>query len=242
MQVQQRFDSVDLDPNRFVFDEELPSYEPRTAPEYGIDDYERPLVSFHLQQVHSKLQVFVPTESSTSCTYQVLSRSSLRLFSKRPNMEVILEDNGGASQHSIAAIAFDNDGPLPWRPRANVAHGHDTYSMESWNFSDWSVVIRDIGYRWRLEGNPMSLALIEDGCSIVIARFTYSSRGTTAKCGADIGKIAIFRDQLSQDRDGIESILCSLMVPIMHFKKMGKNYWNEAGTEQGHGRGRGESH
>lgn len=80
---------------------------------------------------------------------------------------------------------------------------------------------------WRLEGRPVSLVLGEMNAGVVIARFTYSSCGTMATNGAAVGELTIYRDRLTADLEGIEAIMASLMVPIVHSKKMGKYYHND---------------
>ncbi|KAF2175250.1 hypothetical protein K469DRAFT_765602 [Zopfia rhizophila CBS 207.26] len=100
--------------------------------------------------------------------------------------------------------------------------------MESRNLADWTVVIAGITFEWRLERRPISLVLSEKNSSIVIARFTYSPCGTLANNGAEVGDLTIYRDGLSVDRGGMEKIIAGLLVPINHFKRMGRHYWNDA--------------
>ncbi|KAF2246491.1 hypothetical protein BU26DRAFT_47143 [Trematosphaeria pertusa] len=228
MDFPQRLDPLDFDVA--PPDEELPDYEPATAPEYNLEDYATPLHTYHLRQIDRKVQVLVPYGPSSSSSYKIVTRG-VRLFTKKPEMEMFRTTHGQMSEESICGIWFDADGPLPWRPRAHFCHtdagGLSTHSMESRNFADWTVDIGGVTYAWTLEGRPMSLVLTEKSTSIVIARFTYSARGTLATRGAEVGDLTIYRDGLSIDRAGVEKIICGLLVAISHFKKMGRHYWNE---------------
>ncbi|KAF2789146.1 hypothetical protein K505DRAFT_328447 [Melanomma pulvis-pyrius CBS 109.77] len=211
-------------------DEELPDYEAQTAPDYDTAHYETPLFTYHLRQANRRVQIFVPYGPSVSCSYKIVSHS-FRLFSKRPEMEVVYVPQVEMAEKSVASIWFDNNGPLPWRPRAHVshanAHGNMTYAMESKNFNDWTIVIGGITYIWTFEGNPVSLVLRENNATMAIARFTYSGCGTAAMNGAEVGELTVYRDGLSDGTDGIEKIISGLMVSIVHFKRMGRQYCND---------------
>lgn len=229
MDFSRRIDPFELD---VAPDEELPGYEPHTAPTYESGNFEVPEHTYYLRRADRRLQLWVPYGPSTTSSYKVISRGSFRVFSKKADMEMTRTSHTDALEHSVASIFFDNDGPLPWRPRAHFSHidSHDstsTYAMESRNFSDWTVGIEGITFAWRLEGKPVSLVLSEKTSHLVIARFTYSRHGSGATNGAEVGELSIYRDGLSVDRDGIEKILASLVVAIEHFKKMGRQYWND---------------
>ncbi|KAF2713704.1 hypothetical protein K504DRAFT_462209 [Pleomassaria siparia CBS 279.74] len=230
-----RLDVLDLDLG--VPDEELPDYEPQTAPDYEIAYYETPLLRYYLRQINRKLQVFVPYGPSVSLSsYKVIS-NTFRIFSKKPEIEVIhvvLLNDGQATraEKSVASIGFDNSGPLPWRPRARVchfdSHGQSTHAMESKNFKDWTIVIGENTYMWALEGNAVvQLVMKERGSAVTIARFIYSSMGTSAINGAEVGELTVYGDGGRMDEDGIEKVICGLMVSITHFKKMGRHYSND---------------
>ncbi|KAF2661970.1 hypothetical protein K491DRAFT_710392 [Lophiostoma macrostomum CBS 122681] len=214
-------------------DEELPDYEPQTAPDYAVEDFETPICTYHLRQGDRKTQHFVTYGPTSRSSYKIICPSS-RLFSKKPDMELLRVSSGPeVEEKSVASASFDNNGPLPWRPRAHFSHTdsagrRDLYSMESRNFSDWTIVIREEIYTWIIESRPVSLVLREKTSNLIIARFTYSSRGTMAAKGAEAGALTIYRDSISTDSDGIEKIMASLAVPMIHFKKMGRHYRNDA--------------
>jgi hypothetical protein len=216
-------------------DEELPDYEPATAPAYANEDFDTPIHTFYLRQTNRKLQYWVPYGPSGTSTFKIISRG-FRVFSKKPDMQIMRTSHGeNVPSHPIASLAFHNDGPLPWRPRANVTHVDSRnittkHYMESRNFADWTVNIGDITYAWRLEDKPIALVLSEKTSTLIIARFTYSSCGTDATNGAEVGGLVIYRDALSVNRDGVEKIIASLMISIGHFKKMGRHYWNDTRT------------
>jgi len=216
-------------------DEELPHYsEPNTAPVYEDGEFEQPLVIYHLRSLNRKLQILVPFGPSSTLSYKIVSSPTFRLFSKKPDFKLrrlVQEEN---SEKTVASIHFDDDAPLPWRPRAYFSHvdtqGTETHRLEAKNFSDWIITLSDVSYIWRLEDRPMapiSLVFGEMGSTIVIARFTYSGRGTMATNGAEVGELVIYRDSLSMDRRGIEMMVCGLLVAIAHFKRMGRHYGND---------------
>ncbi|KAF2182589.1 hypothetical protein K469DRAFT_728529 [Zopfia rhizophila CBS 207.26] len=213
-------------------DEELPSYEPYTAPNYEGEDYETPLFSYHLRQVNRKLQILVPFGPTAATSYKIISHTSFRFFSKKPDIDLVRVSPEHPATDSVASIRFDSDGPLPWRPRAHFSHissyGTNTYQMESKNFADWAISIEGISFTWCLEGRPVSLVLSEKNSSIAIAKFLYSRCGTLAANGAEVGELTIYRDGLSVERDGIEKIICGLLIAMVHFKRMGRHYWNHA--------------
>ncbi|KAF2268225.1 hypothetical protein CC78DRAFT_530149 [Lojkania enalia] len=229
MDFQRRLDPFELN---VAPDEELPNYESATAPSYENEDYDRPLYTYSLRQIDRKLQHVVTFGPSTTPSYKIVSHGTFRLFSKKPDLQMIRALSGSLLECAIASIKFDNDGPLPWCPRAHFSHegshGTKIYAMESRNFTDWSIEISGITYMWRLEARPISLVLSERTASLVIAHFTYSRWGTMATNGAEIGELTIYRDGLSVDSDGVEKIICGLLVAIAHLRKMGRHYWNDA--------------
>ncbi len=225
LQQQQRFDFLDFD---VAPDEELPGYDASTAPAYDEVMYDGPLHTYHLRQYDRRIQMFVAHGPVEPSSYRVTS-NSFRLFSKKPEMEV-LYTSPELRQRNIANIAFDNDGPLPWRPRAHLDYTDcegvaTTYSMESMNFTDWTMELQGKAYAWSIDMRPVSLVFRERGSSFTIARFTYSAAGTSAVRGAEIGELAIFRDRLTIERKGVDWLVCGLMVPLIHLKRMGKRMY-----------------
>jgi hypothetical protein len=227
MNFPQRMDLLDLE---VAHDDELPNYDAATAPAYSRGDYEIPLHTYHLRQVDRKLQTFVPYGPATSPSYKVTTRGA-RLFSKKPESEIWRSTSRGNPEEHMASIWFDNNGPLPWRPRAHFDHkavqSMSSHGMESRNFIDWAFAIEDTTYLWTLGARPISLELTQKSSPEVIARFIFSGRGITASGGADAGDLSIYHHALSRDNDGVEKIVCGLVVVIANFRKMGKYYWNE---------------
>lgn len=227
MTATRRISALELDAGH---DDELPGYEASTAPAYDSGDYDNPLVTYHLRQYDRRIQILVAYGVASSTSYRITT-NGFRLFSKkRPDMEVLYTSHE-MRQRSVATISFDNDGPLPWRPRAYFDHmsaeGKDTrYNMESANFADWTFAIGQRSFGWAVDMSPVSLVLRELYSTLVIARFTYSSDGTLAERGAEVGELTVYRDSLTMDQTGIDKAVCGLMVALSHLKKMGRHYRN----------------
>ncbi|PSN66867.1 hypothetical protein BS50DRAFT_587924 [Corynespora cassiicola Philippines] len=231
MAFSRRLDVSDLDVA--LPDDELPDYDAAAAPAYRPEDYDVPLQTYHLRQINRKLQIFVPLGPLPSPSYKVRYNGASRIFSKKPQMELVRCQYANAVEDGAASLCFVNDGPLPWRPRAQFTHfepgGPKTHAMESRNFSDWTVAFEGTNYVWALEARPISLALSEKATGLVVARFIYSARGTLAKDGAEVGELVIYPDVLSLTMQGVERILGGLLVAVAHMKNMGRHYWNENG-------------
>ncbi|KAF2112147.1 hypothetical protein BDV96DRAFT_581241 [Lophiotrema nucula] len=237
---------VDIAPDDDLPHYDSPDYEPMTAPQYDEAEAQLPLHCYHLRQIDRKQQIFVPFGPSANASYKMANQGTFRLFSKKPEIQLIRTATEGGVEDPVASINLDKDGPLPWRPRANFSHfgsnSTTVHTMESRNFSDWTIDIAGTPYIWVLGGRPISLSLRTQNSDFVIARFTYSSQGTLATGGAEVGELSIYRDQLSVDRDGIEKIMCGVLVAVLHFKKMGRHYWNDPGSDSAaHAQMRGQS-
>lgn len=226
MAATQRISPLDFD---VAPDEELPGYEASTAPAYDSGSYDLPLIIYHLRQYDRRIHILTSFDQWATSSYRITT-NGFRLFSKKPEMEV-LYTSPERRQRIIATISYDNDGPLPWRPRAHFNYTDSEgslqrHNMESLNFADWTFTMEDRTYAWTVDMRPVSLVLCEKDSSIVIARFTYSASGTSAARGADIGELMIYRDSLTMERTGIDKLVCGLMVAITHLKKMGRQYTN----------------
>lgn len=231
-------------------DEELPDYSPapagdsEAAPAYTTV-IPTPLHTYHLRQMDRKLQLFVPYGPSAAASYKVTFRSA-RLFSKKAEIDIWRTTSytqAGTStkeEEHVAGVWFDNDGPLPWRPRAHFVQNNDgsgssvtvssTYALESQNFTDWSFEVDGRAYAWLLEGHSSSyLALrdMSDDGEMMLARFNFSCRGTTAMGGAEAGDLSIYRHGLGLSESGVDKMVCGLVVALAHFKKMGRHYKND---------------
>lgn len=210
--------------------DELPAYEPSTAPLYERVDYTTPLHTYHLRCANRKLQRWVQYGPSGTGLYHVKTYASFRVFSSKPDMAMSQTLPETGQQRHMASISFDNDGPLPWCPRAKFSYAEPempvvTVRMESKNFSDWTFAMAGVALVWKFERKPICLTLEEESEHAVIARFTYSKAGTLATNGAEVGKLELYRSGARWEGD-VEKILASVMVPITHFKRMGRQYWN----------------
>lgn len=238
MAAQQRFarlgldEALEVDDDYHYHDEELPDYEASTAPAYDDGDHDGPYKTFHLRRYDRRIQMLVSYGLSASAAYRITT-NTFRLFSKRPEMEVLYTGEG--RMRTLAAISFDNDGPLPWRPRAHFDHTSsdgvaERFDMESRNFADWALPVGDKVYEWRLSMCPISLELSERRSTMVIARFTYSDRGTLAVRGGEVGDLVVYRDSLTMQRDGVGKVVCSMMVALTQLQKLGRHYSNNDAT------------
>ena len=82
---------------------------------------------------------------------------------------------------------------------------------------------------------PISLELSEKNSTLVIARFTYSDRGTLAVRGGEVGDLVVYRDGLTMQRDGIGKVVCSMMVVLTQLQKLGRHYHNDDATRSSTG-------
>ncbi|KAH9863725.1 hypothetical protein J1614_009657 [Plenodomus biglobosus] len=226
MAARQRLSALDLEVDP---DEELPGYEESTAPAYDSCTFDDPVTTYHLRQYDGKIQILVAHGPCSSTSYRITT-NGFRFFSKRPDMEVLYTSHE-MRQRSLATITFDNNGPFPWRPRAHFDHiasdgTRKRHDMESSNFADWSYAIGTRTYAWALDVAPVSLVLTEMGSAMIIARFTYSAKGTTATRGGEVGELWIYRDALTMEQDGVDKAICGLVVALSHLKKMGRHYSN----------------
>ena len=225
-----RFDLLDDVALDVAPDEELPGYEASTAPAYDSGLYHEPLFTYSLRQYDRRIQMLVPYGTTAAASYRITT-NAFRMFSKKPEMEV-LYTSPEMRQRNIASISFDNNGPLPWRPRAHFEYidsegSTRRHDMESTNFADWTIALGVRTYVWAVDMRPVSLVLSETNSSIIIARFTYSASGASAARGAEVGELAIYRDGLTMETDGIDRLVCALMVALSQLKKMGRHYSNE---------------
>jgi hypothetical protein len=209
-------------------DEELPDYHADAAPAYEVDSFDQPLLAYSLRQYDRKIQI-LRAYGMSSVSYRITT-NSFRVFSKKPEMEVLYTSDE-MRQRIIAAIQFDKHGPLPWCPRAHFDYTEaddsmTVHTMESPNFMDWTFALDTRRYEWTIATQPSSLVLREMNSLLVIARFTYSPVGTQAQRGAEVGELVLFRDALTLDTRGQDMVVCSMMVPLTHMKKMGRMYHN----------------
>lgn len=236
MTTERTLDVLGLD---VVPDEELPAYSPTNSPEYQVQDPSTPALVYRLIQLGHKTQEWIlqDTVASTRAVYQVRGRPSLHAFSREPDLAVSKVSQDASSGSTIGFIILDDDGPFPWRPRARVLHSNAqgatrVHRMESRNFADWSMTLGEAAYEhvWRLEASPVRLVLSGAGGAGVMAQFTWSSTGTLSKKGDDIGELVVYSGEVATNDSRVEAVLCSVLVPIAHFKRMGRRYWNAPAT------------
>lgn len=238
MDAQQQFirlgldEALDIHDDHHYHDEELPDYDASTAPAYNDGDYDGPYRTFHLRRYDRRIQMLVAYGPTASSAYRITT-NTFRLFSKRPEMEVLYTGEG--RMRTLAGISFDDNGPLPWRPRAHFDHTDsegvaERFDMESRNFVDWAFTVGNKGYKWKLGMWPISLELSQRDSTLVIARFTYSDRGTLAVRGAEVGDLVVYRDSLTLQTGGMGKLVCSLMVVLTQLQKLGRHYSNNDTT------------
>jgi hypothetical protein len=213
-------------------DEELPNYEASTAPAYDSGSFDDPLITYHLRQYDRRIQMLMTYGQHAKSSYRI-TRNGFRIFSKKSEMEVLYTSHD-MCQRNLASIDFDNQGPLPWCPRAHFDHTDvdgtlTRHTMEAKDFTNWAITVGDRHYGWLLSTWPCSLVFKEQGSSITIARFLYSGCGTLAGRGAEIGQLTVYRDGLTMETKGVDQIVCSLMVAITHLKRVGRHYRNVDG-------------
>jgi hypothetical protein len=229
MDAQRRHDVFDRD---IAPDDELPAYEPATAPCYEPAICSRVLYTYSLRCANRKLQQWVPYGPARIPLYNVKCYGAFRVFSSKPDMVLSEVSHETALEREIASVSFDRDGPLPWRPRARIVHPDSAAAvgLESKNFSDWEFTTAGVVFVWKIESKPTSLALREASKGSVVARFTYSKNGTLATNGAEVGKLELYRNEILCEGD-VTKVMASVMVPITHFKGMGRQYWNPPQSE-----------
>ncbi|KAH7080029.1 hypothetical protein BKA63DRAFT_233445 [Paraphoma chrysanthemicola] len=215
-------------------DEALPDYDDGRAPAYDSGTYDDPTMIYHLRQYDRRIQMLVAYGPAATSSYRITS-NGYRLFSKKPEMEV-LQTSRDMKQRNIAVMGFDNGGPLPWCPRAHILYTNKLgaaikYGMEAPNFADWQVQLGERMYEWSVATQPSSLVLREKTSSIVIARFTYSACGMQAARGAEVGQLVVYCDALTSQSEGVDKLVCSLMVSLTHLKRMGRHYTNNVNNE-----------
>jgi hypothetical protein len=235
MDVSQQFNRLGVDAALDLdHDEELPGYEASTAPAYNSGFYDDGTITYHLRRFDRKIQTLVAYGPPRASSYRITTHS-FRLFSKKPEMEV-LYTSPEMRQRKMASIWFDNEGPLPWRPRAHIDYtgveGTRTrLDMESTNFADWNVTMGNQRCEWKLEMLPVSLALVNKESRLVVARFTYSAHGATAARGAEAGELVIQRGCLEMHSGGIDQVVCSVMVALTQLQRLGRQYCNPGGEQ-----------
>ncbi|OCL01995.1 hypothetical protein AOQ84DRAFT_252506, partial [Glonium stellatum] len=213
-------------------EDELPGYDAGIAPLYDEHDFNVPILTYHLRQINRKLQILVPFGPTCDTSYKIFFRTTLNILSKKPDITLNCASPNLPKESSVATMDFDNDGPLPWCPRAVLRcksaneEPAKTYYMEARNFSDWAVSIGEASFFWRLEDRPYTLVFSEGTSRIVIARFAYSECGTTATNGAEVGQLVIYRQGFLNDNNDLALIICSCCIAITQFKRMGRHYRN----------------
>ncbi|KAF1992097.1 hypothetical protein K402DRAFT_416577 [Aulographum hederae CBS 113979] len=242
-------------------EDELPSYnQVDPLPTYISRHLHPPVIAYQMFQTDRKVRTLLPTGPSLSCpvrrasTYILRSRTGPSLFasfSKKPDMVLSSageakggrEAGGKGQETGIAQIRFDQNGPLPWYPRATVFHnsgsgeGPKVYPLGARDFISWRYHINGgstgPSYLWTLATRPISLVLVEEASESIVARFTYSAEGTRALRGAEVGELCVYGGQRSTDKEVVEMIICSCAVTITQLERMGRWYRNCDGDEGG---------
>lgn len=207
--------------------EELPQYEPPSLPQYEY----QPSAVFSLRQIDRKVQLLVPTDSTSKASYKIVHRTVPSLFTSKADMTLSVFGGDPVQEESVVAtMNFARDGPLPWTPRAEIWYNAPTdargarYSLEAENFTDWKITIGGSPWLWSLDDRPTSLLLVNLSSLFIVARFTYSVHGTLATKGLEVGELAIYEEVEAVNGGCVELVIASCAVAIAHWKRMGKNY------------------
>lgn len=223
--------------------DELPQYEGQNdagpLPDYQERHLLEPVASYSLYQINRKLQVHTPAIRGAfdRPRYRLEARSGL--FSKRADHTLVRlpTDTASAAETcpgtEVGFVNFDKVNAIPWMPRARVNILQDSsisiaYDMSAPNGCEWKLKMEGQTYCWRLTNPPVVLSLIELGSDSVYARFVYSKHGTDAKRGEAVGVLDIFGGSRSENADIVELVLCTVQIPILHFRNMGRHYKNQA--------------
>lgn len=213
-------------------DELPPEYEPADLPQYE----HAPVVSLRLMKTDRKLQFLHPLLSSNSTSYRIVHRSAPSMFSKQADMSLFAQADAALPERCVARINFDNDGPLPWRPRAQVESKADeseafgTSILDARNFADWTFKVNNTTFKWSLDDTPVSLVLGYRGFTTPVARFTYSDAGTAAKKGCGVGILDITDDPNVPERLATPLIIGSCLLVVEHWRRMGRHWNNLEGS------------
>ncbi|KAF2434611.1 hypothetical protein EJ08DRAFT_567920, partial [Tothia fuscella] len=216
-----------------LHDEELPSYDEVNLPGYRERHEHTPVVSYCIYQIARRFQTITPSAIDTlhRPRYRVSARRS-SLFSKKADFILTRVPAGRATalgeckETNVATMSFDKHGKLPWMPRATISHitSEKSYPMASPNFHDWKFMIDTEPFVWTITDRPASLILVERLSESIVARFSYSTVGTCATRGAEIGRLDIYGGSRSEDQDFIELVLASCQIAIDHYKSTGRHY------------------
>ena len=165
----------------------------------------------------------------------------------------------------VATVTFDMSTIVPYYPRATILQnsnptaiptstsgnrrGSRTNSLgeeatrcglEAHDMSRWTFPYAGISLAWEITADPPSFTLVEAHSrrGTPLARFTFSSLGTSAAKGEEIGELAVFRgppltghlrDDGGEEDEGemrklIELLICGYTVAVTHHIKMGRKF------------------
>jgi hypothetical protein len=233
-------------------DDELPAYTHNELPTY-IERPPSPLnttpvMTYHLRQQSRTNQILVPFgPSQPSLSFRIVTRAGMKLFSKKKSDICVIRTtrsrtNSIASNSSsgsdsdtaveVAWINFENDGKLPWMPRARSTitdknnHKKDL-PMSARNFRDWTISIDDTNYIWFVLERPTCLELHKSDLSShnPVARFTHTRLGSRASGGAEVGTLDIFKWFELPDGPDLTTVVGTCALVMEHFRRMGKHLW-----------------
>ncbi|KAF2187208.1 hypothetical protein K469DRAFT_663268 [Zopfia rhizophila CBS 207.26] len=237
-------------------EEALPSYDQHT-PQYDPQAFHTPILTYHFRQTKTNLQIIVPFGPAPNTpSYEAAYRSStsLPIFSRKAKQmeeQPGRNNQGGTTREErIVRMDFHSEGDLPWYPRARFRikverdgeEKSQSVEMQAKDFRNWTVNMNEETYIWKLREIPCCLELsalhpyapssVSDTTPIT-ARFMYGKVGTNVLNGGEIGKLEIFREGLTEKRDGLESVICGCCVVVQYFKGLGRKYRNDGSGGSG---------
>lgn len=206
-------------------DDDLPDYELSELPTYERSSVSVPSMNLRFRQVKAKVITLESLDEERPVSYTIANKGGPRLFSSKPEMNLIV--NTDSKDISVAGFGFDNSSSLPWVPRARLTvdvagGGCNVVMMEARNFADWKLEYEGRRFAWTLQERPTSLALVDLGTGVPLARFTYSKYGTTATKSAEIGDLAIFTP--TEYNMGTEIVICSCTIAMKYWAKLGRHH------------------
>ena len=206
-----------------LVDHELPDYDEDDLPTYERSSISFPTSILQFRQTSRKLLTLESADEHQPVKYKIANKGPWAFSGK---MDMILHLETGSNSMVVGGCEFDNSSTLPWFPRATVSvdtpgGGSKELKMEAKNFSDWAFTLDNARFVWTLQARPTSLALVLPGCGLVAARFSYSTYGTTASKGAEVGDLTIYGIDHGLTT---EMVICSCTIALKYWAKMGRHH------------------
>jgi len=223
---------------------DLPDYTlpHETSPIYDAENFNQPLITYHLRATKkdtSHFLSFEPATSNTQPSYEInyRKRNALTFFTRKADISISRiapSSSLGEDAVVVARADFHDDGGFPYCPRArmtlntNAEHREDaTIEMQSRDWTNWTCTYDSLPCTWTLCDTPRCIELQHSTTPTnptppVIARFTYRNAGQNVLAGGEVGELGIWRDALTESVEGREVVVLGCLVVIRHFDRVGK--------------------